>query len=406
MSLFEYKGLDSSGRFLKGALESESLKTAKQELKNQGIFLQEIKIQTQAEKKPTGIFRSKKIKTKELAIFTRLLASLLRSGVPLVEALDSISRQLPNPYFCAGVAHLKNQVNEGKPFHIALKEYPLIFDVIYVSLCESGEASGTLDSILEQIADLMEKRAGIKNKVLMALFYPGILLTIAMTVMIVLCVYVIPNLMELFEDKESFPWMTKVTFAFSSFLLDYWLALIIGGLSLFYVFVRWKRSSAGKNIWDRFVLSLPVFGRLIKAADIAMFSKTLSTLLKGGVPVLKSMDIVKNTLSNSLIQQAVQKARDNIKEGEPIVEPLERSGQFPPVVLQMVRVGEKTGDLEDMLDQISRSYDRQVEVEVSALTALLGPVMILLMAMIIVFILMSALLPMLGSFDALGAEDY
>lgn len=400
MSVFEYKGLDQSGRFLKGSLESENLKTAKIELKKRGIFLQEIKTKIREREKKAFVFQTKKINTKELAVFTRLLSSLLRSGVPLVEALDSISQQLSNPYFCACVIHLKDQVNEGKPFHIALKEYPVVFDVIYVSLCESGEASGTLDNILEQIAFLMEKRASIKNKVLMALFYPGILFTIALAVMIVLCVYVIPNLMELFENAEDLPWMTKITLGLSNFLVDYWLALIIFIVTGFYFFMKWKHTQYGKQIWDRFILSLPVFGPLFRAADIAMFSRTFSTLLKGGVPVLKSMDIVKNVLSNALIKKAVQKARENIKEGEPIVEPLARSGQFPPVVLQMIRVGEKTGDLESMLDQISASYDRQVEMEVSALTSLLGPIMILIMAFIIVFILMSALMPMLSSFDA------
>lgn len=401
MPAFEYKGLNQSGGFLKGVLESENLKSAKLELKKKGIFLQEIKARTHKEKAQAPIFHSKKVKVKELAVFTRLLSSLLKSGVPLVEALDSISRQIQNVYFSSSTANLRDQVNEGKPFYVALKEYPLIFDLIYVSLCESGEASGTLDETLEQIADLMEKRSAIRNKVLMSLFYPGILMVIAVAVMIVLCVEVIPNLMDLFENSEKLPWMTQVTLAFSNFLVNYWLALIISIFCFIYIFLKWKKTAVGKKIWDQFVLSLPVFGRLIRAADIAMFSKTLSTLLKGGVPVLKSMDIVQNVLSNSLIQQAVQKARENIKEGEPVVDPLERSGQFPPVVLQMIRVGEKTGELESMLDQISQSYDRQVEVEVSALTALLGPVMILLMALIIVFILMSALLPMLSSFDAL-----
>ena len=401
MSVFNYKGLDKSGRFLKGSLESESLRSAKQELKKKGIYLQDIKIKTQDEAQQNSLFRSKKIKVKDLAIFTRLLSSLLRSGVPLVEALDSIAQQHSNSYFRSCVSNLKDQVNEGKPFYAALKDYPLIFDVIYVSLCESGEASGTLDDILEQIAILMEKRAEVRNKVLMALFYPGILFTIAITVMIVLCIYVIPNLMDLFENTEDLPWMTKITLGLSDFLVNYWLAMIIFCVTFFYFFRRWIHTKAGKKTWDAFILSLPVFGRLIRAADIAMFSKTFSTLLKGGVPVLKSMDIVKNVVKNSLIRQAIKNARENIKEGEPIVDPLARSKQFPPVVLQMIRVGEKTGDLESMLEQISKSYDRQVEVEVSSLTALLGPVMILLMAGIIVFILMSALLPMLSSFDVL-----
>ena len=401
MAVFEYKGLDKSGKFLKGVLESESVKTAKSELKQKGIFLQEIKIKTHKGREQAAVFRTKKVNTKELAVFTRLLSSLLRSGVPLVEALDSISKQIPNAYFSSSVVSLRDQVNEGKPFYIALKEYPLIFDLIYVSLCESGEASGTLDDILEQIADLTEKRSAIRNKVLMALFYPGILMTIAIAVMVILSVFVIPNLMDLFESAEDLPWMTRVTLGLSHFLINYWLALIISLVIFFYFFIKWKRTAVGKKVWDRFVLSLPVFGRLVRSADIAMFSKTLATLLKGGVPVLKSMDIVKNVIGNDLIREAVQKARENIKEGEPIVEPLTRSGQFPPVVLQMIRVGEKTGELENMLEQISRSYDRQVEVEVSALTALLGPIMILFMALVIVFIVMSALLPMLSSFDAL-----
>ena len=402
MAVFEYKALDQSGRFLKGQLEADSIKTAKQILKKKGVYLQEIKVQVSHKKDQAGLFRSKKVNTKELAVFTRLLSSLLRSGVPLVEALDAISQQMSHPYFCASVVSLRDQVNEGKPFYIALKEYPLIFDLIYVSLCESGEASGTLDEILEQIANLMEKRAGVKNKVLNALFYPAILFTLAITVMIILCVFVIPKLMELFEDMDTIPWMTRFTLGLSNFLINYWIVLIVSFFSVSYLFLKWKRTKKGKTTWDNFVLSVPVFGRLVRTADIAMFSKTLSTLLKGGVPVLKSMDIVKNVLSNDLIKQAVEKARENIKEGEPIVDPLARSGQFPPVVLQMIRVGEKTGDLEKMLDQISQSYDRQVDVEVSALTALLGPVMILLMAGIIVFILLSVLLPMLGSFDALS----
>ncbi|MCY4320930.1 MAG: type II secretion system F family protein [Bdellovibrionaceae bacterium] len=402
MAVFEYKGLDKSGRFLKDFVEAENIKTAKQILKKKGIYLQEIEIQTHYKKDSGSLFQSQKVNTKELAVFTRLLASLLRAGVPLVEALDAISQQMPNPYFCSSVANLKDQVNEGKPFYIALKEYPLIFDLIYVSLCESGEASGTLDNILEQIADLMEKRASVKNKVLTALFYPMILFVIAITVMIVLCVYVIPNLMELFENVEDLPWMTKVTLALSNFLINYWIVLIVSFFTGLYLFLKWKKTKRGKSLWDKLILSIPVFGRLIRTADIAMFSKTLSVLLKGGVPVLKSMDIVKNVLSNNLIKQAVERARENIKEGEPIVEPLMRSGQFPPVVLQMIRVGEKTGELENMLDQVGQSYDRQVEMEVSALTALLGPIMILFMAGIIVFILLSALLPMLGSFDALS----
>jgi len=321
MPSFEYKALNQSGSFLKGTLEADTLKSAKESLKKQGLFLQEIKVK-KTETKDKAFFSLKKVKTNELAVFTRLLSSLLKSGVPLVEALDSIAKQTPNPYFTATLIHLRNQVNEGKPFHLALKESPLIFDLIYVSLCESGEASGTLDEILQQIAELMEKRASIKSKVLNALFYPGILFTIAIAVMIVLCVYVIPNMMDLFESTEELPLVTKMTLALSQFLINYWVVLIVTTVLSSYLFFRWKRTKKGKRSWDSFVLSVPVFSRLIRVADIAMFSKILSVLLKGGVPVLKSMDIVKNVLSNELIKEAIEKARDNVKEGESLVDHL------------------------------------------------------------------------------------
>ena len=400
MPNFEYKALNKSGSFLKGFLEADNLKSAKQTLKKQGLFLQEIHVQ-KAETKEQPFFSLKKVNTKELAVFTRLLSSLLKAGVPLVESLDSIVKQTTNPYFCSIVTHLRNQVNEGKPFHLALKEFPLVFDIIYASLCESGEASGTLDDILEQIADLMEKRASIKAKVLNALFYPGILFTLAIVVMIVLCVYVLPNMMDLFESTDELPFITKMTLALSNFLINYWIALIVTTVTSVYFFFKWKRTKKGKRAWDAFVLSVPIFSRLVRATDIAMFSKILSVLLKGGVPVLKSMEIVKNVLSNELIKEAVEKAKDNIKEGEALVDPLSRSGQFPPVVLQMIRVGEKTGTLEELLDQLSQSYDRQVEMEIAAFTSLLGPFMILFMAGIVILVLLSALLPMLSSFDAL-----
>ena len=399
MSVFEYKGINQAGNSLRGKIEADTLKSAREKLKNQGIYLQEIHSELRQKIKKSS-FQSKKVSIKELALFTKLLASLLRSGVPLVDALQSISEQLVHPHLSRAITHIKNQVNEGKSFHLSLKEHPSIFDNIYVSLCESGEASGTLDDILEKLAQLMEKRSGIKNKVLQALFYPGMLMTIAIGMMIFLCTYVLPGIMDLFENTEQLPFITRLTLGFSNFLIDYWISLIVGVIVLIFLFLKWKKTENGKKQWDSFVLRVPVFGRIARSADIAMFSRTLSTLLKGGVPILKSMDIVKNVVSNELIKEALEQAKLNVKEGEALVKPLEASGQFPPVVLQMIRVGENTGELESMLEQISKSYEAQVELETSALTALLSPIMILVMAGIVVFILLSALLPMISNFDS------
>ena len=401
MPIFVYKGLDQAGKLLRGSFEADSIKSARSQISNRGIFLQELKAKNQDQ--PSNMsFILKKVSVKQVSVFTRLLSSLLKSNIPLVESLDAIAQQIDDPYFATSITNIKNQVNEGKPFHLSLKEYPHIFDTIYSSLCESGEASGNLDEILERLAHLMEKRSIIRSKVISALIYPAILLFVTVSIMIVLCAYVVPTVTELFENQEQLPWMTKITIGFSEFLINYWLSLIIGVFLTGFFFIRWKQTPKGKYMWDKIMLKIPVLGRLIRAADISLFSRTLSTLMHGGIPVLQSMDIVKNIVKNELIREAIAVARQNIKEGEPITDPLKRSGQFPPVVLQMIRIGEKTGELEMMLTEISENYDRQVDVEVTAFTSVLGPVMLIFMACIIGFVLVSIMLPMLGAFGDLA----
>ena len=401
MPIYEYTALDKQGKSLKGTLEADSKKSAQSQLKDRGFYLQELDLKDQSSSKNKS-YIFKKVKLKNITTFTRLLSTLLKSNVPLVEALDAISQQTNDPYFKTVLIDVKDNVNEGRPFHLSLKDYPHIFDKIFVALVESGEASGNLDKILERLANLMEKRSIITSRVFSALIYPGILLFVTVSIMVVLCVYVIPTVTELFEDQGELPWMTTTTIGFSNFLVNYWLGLIIGFLIFGFLFFKWKNSSNGKPVWDRFMLSVPVLGRLIRAADISLFARTLSTLMIGGIPVLQALDIVKNVVRNELIKAAIGEAREQIKEGESVAQPLRRSGQFPAVVLQMVQVGEKTGSLEAMLTQISDDYDRQVDIEVSAFTSLLGPVMLIVMACIIGFVLISIMLPMLGAFDDLG----
>lgn len=401
MPTYEYKVLDLQGKSLKGNLESDSKKSAQLELKDRGYFLQELRIKPQVKNKKNS-FVFKKVSLKNITIFTRLFATLLKSNVPLVEALDAIAQQTSDHYFKEAITNIKDQVNEGKPLHMSLREYPNIFDKIYVSLAESGEASGNLDQILKRLADLMEKRSIIKSRVFSALIYPGILLFVTVAIMVILCIYVIPSVTELFEDQGQLPWMTSVTIGFSNALINYWVLLLSGLIVFSFLFVKWKHSESGKYFWDKFVLTVPVLGRLMRAADISLFARTLSTLMIGGIPVLQALDIVKNVVKNELIKNAIEVARQNIKEGETIMGPLKKSGQFPSVVLQMIRVGEKTGSLEEMLIQISEDYDRQVDVEVSAFTSLLGPVMLIIMACVIGFVLISIMLPMLNAFDDVG----
>ena len=400
MAVFEYKSLNQEGKSVKGRIEADSLRAAKSQLKLQGLFLQEITSASQS-KKTTQPLIQKGVKIKNLALFTRLLASLLKANIPLVEALSAIAKQTPDPFFSNSISDIRDQVNEGIAFHNALKSYPRIFDSAFTSLCEAGEASGTLDQILIRLADLMERRSKLSGKIRMALIYPGILFSFTLLIVVGLFTYVVPQVIEMFEDQENIPWMTAFTMKISDFLINYWASFIIGSVIFFLLFVRWKRTSGGKRVWDRLTLKIPVLGRLLKASDISIFSRTLSTLLYGGVPVLQALDIVKKAVRNEHIKEAVQTARDNIKEGESITAPLNRSGQFPPVVIQMIRIGEKSGELEIMLEQIGESYDNQIDTEVNALTSILEPIMIIIMGCVIAFVVFSVMVPMLEVFDSL-----
>lgn len=402
METFKYKAINKSGNLKSGTIKAESLRSAKSKIKSQDLYLQEISNQSKTKQKINPSFSTKTIKTKELAIFTRLFSTLLKANVPLVESLDSISQQTSNAYLSSCIANVKEQIKEGKSFHESIKKYPHIFDSIYVSLCKAGEMSGKLDIVLLRLADLTEKRSAMTNKVRMGLFYPGLLFFFTMSIVVALFTYVIPKVAELFEDSASLPWATTLTLKISSFLITYWLSLLVGVIIIFFLFLKWKKTKNGKFIWDRIVLKIPIAGKILKLSDISLFSRTFSTLLYGGVPVLSALDIVKDVVKNEHIKQAIQKARENIKEGESIAHPLNRSGQFPPTVIQMIRVGEQSGNLEYMLEQISESYDLQLETEVSSLTALLEPIMIILMGCIIAFVVFSVMLPMLESFDGLG----
>lgn len=402
MAVFEYRGLDQSGKSIKGHWEAESLKAAKSQLKAKNIFLQEIKSkQVESSAKSYSFITQKRVKTKDATIFIRLLATLLKANVPLVEALDSVSRQTPDKYFAGIISDIKDQVNQGSAFYLSLKKYPKIFDLTFISLCQAGEASGNLDEILLRLALLKENQEKTKRKVGTAMIYPAILLISSLAIMIFLFTNVVPQITDLLEDTSQIPWITRVTISFSGFLTNYWLSMLVFSILSLLVFFKWKKTKRGKLIWDFFILKIPVIGRLFRVSDISLFSKTLSTLMNGGVPVLQAMDIVKDVVRNDHIKMALQAARKNIKEGESIATPLSRSHQFPPVVIQMIRVGEKSGRLESMLDQVADSYDRQVEAEIEALTSILNPVMIILMAGIVAFIVFSTLLPMMEGFEGI-----
>jgi general secretion pathway protein F len=396
MPIYEYKGLNKAGKNVKGTLESDNIRTAKLKLKKDGIFVVDLadKTKRQKTKKSKGS-NDRKVGINEMSDMTRQLASLIKANIPLVDALGACSDQMENQILKEVLSDCRNQVNEGSTFHKTLRKYPKIFDKIFVSMVEAGEMSGTLDVILLRLAEFTEDRAELNAKIKSAMLYPLIMVVFMSLILSVMFIFVIPQMTSIFDDANvQLPWYSVAIIDMSSVMVNYWWAIfmIIGGI--LFTFKQWTQSENGRPQWDAIKLKLPVSGKLTRMIAVGRFTRTLSTLLAGGVPMLNAMDIVKNVVSNEVLAKAIREARDNISEGESIAGPLKRSGQFPPIVIHMVGIGEKTGDLEKMLNQVSDTYDFQVKNQVSGLTSVLEPVMIIVMGCVIGIIVFSLMVPM------------
>lgn len=397
MPIFEYKGIDKYGKNVRSTIDADNSKTAKAKLKKDGIYVFELRDKTKIEKKPgqkRGSGRG--VAVEDLSRMTRQLATMLKANVPLVESLAAVAEQTEQPTLKEAVADIKNMVNEGSPMHKALGKYPKIFKNIYISMCEAGEMSGTLDVILLRLAEFTESQNQLGNKVKSAMFYPVIMILFTLLILVVLFIVVIPQMITIFESSPGLElqWYTLAVIGFSGILVNYWYAILVGAIGAYLLFRGWKSTPSGSAAWDAIVLKLPVVGKLSRLIAVSRFTRTLSTLLAGGVPMLTAMDIVRNVVSNAVLAKAIDNARDNISEGESIAGPLKKSGQFPPFVISMINTGEKTGELETMLTQVSDAYDFDVRNSVDGLTSILAPVMIIVMGCVIGVIVFSIMLPM------------
>ncbi len=398
MPIFEYKGLNKSGKTVRGTVDVDNSRTARVKLKKEGIFVVDLKDKSKASRKVKGKKggHNKAVKVQDLSMMTRQLATLLKANVPLVDTLGAVSEQVENEMLSIVIAEIKNSVNEGGALYKAMERYPRIFDRIYVSMCEAGEMSGTLDVILLRLAEFTESQAELQAKVRSAMLYPLLMMVFTFGLLAALFIFVIPKIQTVFESSPNLtlPWYTVVVIDLSGIMVNYWLAIMIGIVAMVLGFKSWKRSDAGRVQWDAILLKLPVVGKLVRLIAVSRFTRTLSTLLTGGVPMLVAMGIVRNVVSNEVLAVAIDDARENISEGESIAGPLKKSGQFPPLVIHMINIGEKTGDLENMLNQVSEAYDFQVKTQVEGLTSLLEPAMIIMMGCVIGVIVFSIMIPM------------
>ncbi len=397
MPIYEYKGLNRQGRKVKGSLDAESTKAVRVRLKKKGIYVTEVNNKAKNKSK-TSSSGGSKVGVEDLALITRQLATLLKASIPLVDALGIASEQTENASLKMSFSEIKGQVNEGATLHKSLAKYPKIFDKIYVSMCEAGEMSGTLDVILIRLSEFTESQSELRSKLKSAMTYPVIMFSFMLILITGLFVFMIPKMKEIFDDNEELelPLLSEIVFNTSDFILDYWILLLITFATLIAMFLVWKKSPAGSDQWDAVKLKFPVFGSLIRMVAVARFSRTLATLLNGGVPMLTAMSIVRNVVDNETLAKAIDEARDNISEGESIAGPLKKSGEFPPILIHMVNVGEKTGDLEYMLNQVSDSYDFQVKNKIDGFTSVLEPVMLIFMGVVVAVIVFAVVLPMMA----------
>jgi general secretion pathway protein F len=402
MPIFEYRGFNEAGRSVDGIREAESPKGLRALLRKEGVFVSEVKAE-EAKKRETAEEQadvrrlwSGRISAEEVSIMTRQLATLVGAGIPLVEALTALVDQIDHERLKRVVSQVKQRVNEGSTLADAMALHPRIFSQLFVNMIRAGEHSGALHVVLVRLADFTEAQARLRSKVMGTMAYPIIMVIVGSLIMGVLLTVVVPKVTKMFDDmKMTLPLPTRILMFFSNNMQRYWY-LILGSMLLSaYGFWRYIHTPNGRTWWDRKTLNAPIFGKLVRMLAIARFSRTLSTLLKSGVPLLTAMDIVKAIVTNTILSGVIDQSRDAIKEGESIAAPLRRSGEFPPMVYHMVAIGERSGQLEEMLLNVANAYDAQVETRMTALTSLLEPIMIVGMGGVVAFIVMAILLPIL-----------
>jgi len=399
MSVYEYIALDEKGRQRKGFLDATGAAAARQQLREQGVYPVEVhqaqEIKSASLSGMLDISLSKRVSAKDVSVFTRQLSTLLGAEIPLVPSFGVLLAQTKNPLLKKMLAQIRGDLNEGKSLTAGMESFPRVFPPFYTNMVKAGEASGTINLVLERLADFSENQQALRSRLRSALAYPLIMLLIGSMVIFLLMTFVVPKITEIFTDmKQTLPLITIILIVVSNFLKSFWwliLLLIFSGIAVFKYLTA--GTQAGRRLWDSVRLKSPVWGPVNRKIAIARFSRTLATLLQSGVPLLTAMDIVRNVVNNIFIGETIEQAAKNVEEGQSLSVPLAQSGIFPPMVTEMIAVGEQSGSLEKMLNQIATVYETEAQSDIMVMTSLLEPLLILAMGLIVGFIVVSILLP-------------
>lgn len=403
MPVYQYKGYRTDGGAATGIVDAESPKVARMKLRKVGVFPTDMVEQGQPSagsggKTTTGSVtiggRSPVLTTTDVALMTRQLATLLVAGLPLVEALGVLVDQADKKGIKSLMADVREQIRGGKSLSAVLEQYPKEFSQIYVHMVRAGEASGALDQILFRLAEFLEKQLSLRHKVTNAVLYPALMLVVGIALLFFLMTFVVPKITAVFTNlKQALPWPTVVLMGISRFCADYWMILISAVAVLIWVVRRFVKTETGRTAADRLLLKLPLIGEVARMVSISRLASTLATMLGSGVQLLDALDVSKRVMNNRVLEQTVEEARRNIREGETIADPLKRSGEFPALATHMIAVGERSGEIEEMLRRIGQIYDAEVDRVIARFTSLLEPMMILVMGVLVFFIVVAILLP-------------
>lgn len=400
MADFSYIAIEKSGREVRGSMEADSRERVDTRLRGQGLIPLEIQEQNAFQK---DIKFGKKVKTKDLSLFCRQFVSMLRAGVSIMDALEMLSVQTENKTLAKAIAGTRTEIGKGTTLSEAMAMQGEVFPVMLINMIEAGENSGSIDQSLERMAVQFEKTSRLNGLIIKSMIYPIVLMCVAVVILIVTVTYVIPRYMKMFEGYDfKMPPLTVGLMKMSDFVIDHAVIIIAIIVAIVFGIHKWKQTDAGKEFFGKLAIKLPVFKKLNIKTYASMFSRTLSTLLLAGIPMMDALDNVAKTMENVLYRDELLRAKDEVSKGIPLSEPLKRGGMFPPMVVHMLSIGEETGEIEAMLDKLADYYDEEVEMSTQTILAFMEPVIIIFMAVIVVILIGAIMGPMLTLYNDVG----
>ncbi len=407
MPIYEYQALNEKGATAKSLIDADSPREAREKLRRQRLFVTDLRPVSDGEKGSRGFsvpMPFTGVKSADVSSITRQLATLLAAGIPLAQALQALIEQVKGGRFEQIMRQVKDSVIQGIAFHEALARHPKAFSPLYVNMVKAGEASGTLDEVLSRLADYLQSQTRLRGRITAALAYPAIMVLVAFGVVTFLMVFIVPDIAGMLTDLgQELPPLTLLVIGISDSFVAYWWTIPFAVIGIYSLWKSWTSSEAGRRMWHKFLLVIPLFGDLFRKVAVSRFAMTFSTLLKSGLPALECLRIVRTVVQNQVLADTLEQVHGRILEGTDIATPMKKSGVFPPVVGYMIAIGEQSGQLEDLLDRIGTAYEEEVELATQKFTSMLEPALIVVMALVVAVIVLSVLLPMLQISQSVGA---